>query len=184
MSVLDAPTIYDETLYGEPLELPILAGSLNTEGDIWTVGEWVIVVPKPVVHRAPDVQRMIADVRASTRWSARQLARILGTSHTTVLNAEAGRPLMEARTGDLRRRVGEVHDVVERVFVLAGEDPRATARVMGTAPRGGRSAVDSLRDRNPGGAYLSAIDVLRPRPAGLLVGDRPRREGATAPLHD
>jgi hypothetical protein len=184
MTTLDAPTIYDEALYGEPLELPMLPRTLNTNGDMWTVGEWSIVVPATVALRAPDVQRMIADIRAWTRWSSRQLARILGTSHTTVLSAEAGRPLMEARTGDLRHRAGGVHDVVERVFLLTGRDPAATARTLATSPPGGPSAADSLRDGNPERAYLSAIDVLRPRRTGLLVGDRPRREGATSALHD
>jgi len=184
MSALAAPTIYDDALYGEPLDLPMLHRVLNTDGDIWTVEDWLIVVPPPVAHRAPDVQRMIGDIRAWTRWSSRQLARMLGTSHTTVLNAEAGRPLMEARTGDLRRRTGDVHDVVERVFLLADRDPAATARILGATARDGRSPADALQQGRPEQAYLAAIDVLRPRPTGLLVGDRPRRDGATVPLHD
>ena len=181
---VETPTIYEEALYGEPLDLPVLRQTIHTDRALWTVGEWVIDVPAPVVHRAPDVQRMIRDLRVWTQWSSRQLASVLRTSHTTVLNAEAGRPLMQARTGDLRRRVGAAHDVVERVFVLAGCDPAATARILGTAPRGAPSAVDALWARNPERAYLSAVDVLRPRPKGLLVGNRPRREGATAALHD
>ena len=42
-----------------------------------------------------------------------------------------------------------------------------------------------LRDGNPAAAYLAAIDSLRPpRLPGLLTGDRPKGDGATAPLHD
>ena len=184
MTVMDAPTIYDEALYGEPIDVPMFRAAINTEGEIWTLGEWEISIPKPDVHRAPDVQRMISDVRGWTGWSSRKLAGILGTSHTTVLNVESGRPLMEARTGDLRRRVGEVHGVVERVFALADRDPGQTARVLETAAGGRAAAVEALHERNPDRAYLSALDVLRPRPAGMLVGDRPRREGGTAALHD
>jgi uncharacterized protein (DUF2336 family) len=33
-------------------------------------------------------------------------------------------------------------------------------------------------------AYLAVIDSFRPRPSGLLTGDRPRRDGATVPLHE
>ncbi len=179
-----APTIYDEALYGEPLGVPVVTTTIHTGTILWTVGDWAIDLPAPTVHRAPDVQRMIRDLRARTQWSSRQLATVLGTSHTTILNAEAGRPLMQARTGDLRRRVGAAHDVVERVFILAGSDPVETARILDTARRGGPSAVDALRERNAERAYLSAIDVLRPRPTGLLVGDRPRRGGATTALHD
>ncbi len=117
-------------------------------------------------------------------WSSRQLARVLGTSHTTVLNAEAGRPLLALRSGDLRRRVGEVHDVVERVHLLAERDAGATSRLLATAPSRGQSAVDALRAGRPETSYLAAIDALTPRPTGMLTGSRPRRSGATVALHD
>ncbi|MGO9790872.1 MAG: hypothetical protein ACLP8S_15660 [Solirubrobacteraceae bacterium] len=101
-----------------------------------------------------------------------------------VLNAEAGRPLLALRSGDLRRRVGEVHDVVERDHLLAEQDPGATSRLLAAAPSRGQSAVDALCAGRPETAYLAAIDALRPRPTGMLTGSRPRRSGATAALHD
>ncbi|MGI8429975.1 MAG: hypothetical protein ACR2OB_11895 [Solirubrobacteraceae bacterium] len=183
-ATLERRTIYDEALLGEPLGLPVRHRTLDTNRPFWIVGDWFLVLPTTVVRRAPDVQRMISEVRASTGWSSRQLARVLGTSHTTVLNAEAGRPLLALRSGDLRRRVGEVHDVVERVHVLAQRDADATSRLLATAPRRGQSAVDALRAGRPQKAYLAAIDALTPRPNGMLTGGRPRRPGATAALHD
>lgn len=185
-AVLDRATgIYAEAYYGEPIGLPVLQKVLNTESPFWTLGDWKLVLPKALVRRAPDVQRMIGEVRGWTGWSARQLATVLGTSHTTVLNAEAGRPLIAVRSGDLRRRVGDVHDLVHRVYLLAGRDASATSHVLGTAPERGHggSPLDALAAGYPDRAYLAAIDVLRPRPSGLLTGSRPRRSGATVALH-
>ena len=142
------------------------------------------MLPTIPARRCPDVQRTISDIRAWTNWSSRQFAAVLGTSHTTVLNAEAGRPLSALRSGDLRRRIGEVHDVVERVHLLAERDAGATSQLLATAPCEGQSAVDALRAGRPETAYLAAIDALRPRPIGMLTGSRPRRPGATVALHD
>ncbi len=184
MITLERPSIYDEALHGEPLGLPVQARPLNTDHAFWTLGEWIVVLPVTVIHRAPDVQRMITEIRAWTGWSARQLATVLDTSHTTVLSAESGRPLIEVRSGDLRRRVTSAHDLVRRVFLLSGRDPQTTAHVLGTAPADGVSPVGALRAGNSEQAYIAAIDALRPRPTGMLRGDRPRRSGATAALHE
>jgi len=178
--------IYADAYFGEPLGLPVRQRTLNTERSFWTVGDWTLILPRAVVRRAPEVQRMMVEVRGWTGWSARQLAAVLGTSHTTVLNAEAGRPLIAVRSGDLRRRVGDLHDLVQRVHLLANREPSTTADVLATTPAAGRSGspLDALAAGYPDRAYLAAIDVLRPRPNGLLTGSRPRRSGATAALHD
>jgi hypothetical protein len=184
MSVLDMPNIYDATLYGEPLRLPVRQVTLNTDDPFWTIGEWRLVLPKLIVHRAPDVQQMLGDIEAWTGWSKRHLAGVLGTSHTTVRNAAAGRPLLAARSGDLRRRVTNTHNLVSRVYVLAGRNAQETARIL-EAPQGDNPpAIEALSASNYDRAYLAALDVLRPRPTGMLLGNRPRRGGATTPLHD
>jgi hypothetical protein len=135
MSVLDMSNIYDATFYGEPLSLPVRRATLNTDRLFWTVGDWMLVLPKTIVRRAPDVQQMLGDIEAWTGWSKRQLAGVLGTSHTTVRNAAAGRPLLAARSGDLRRRVTNTHNLVGRVYVVAGRDAQETARIL-EAPQG------------------------------------------------
>ena len=184
MITLERPTIYDEALHGEPLGLSVRQKALNTDHQFWTLGEWKIVLPVTAVQRAPDVQRMITEMRAWTGWSKRQLATVLGTSHTTIVNAEGGRPLLEVRSGDLRRRVPGAHDLIRRVFLLAGRDAQTTAHVLETAPTNGVSPIDALHTGNSEQAYLAAIDALGPRSAGMLVGGRPRRSGATAALHE
>jgi transcriptional regulator with XRE-family HTH domain len=151
----------------------------------WTIGHWPIAAPAVASHSVPRLQRVIKEIRERTRWSSRDLAKIVGSSHTTILNAENGRPLVSGHSGDLRQRLGEVHDLIERVYVLVDCDPERTATVLATAATGRRSAVEELRATgDPGRAYLAALDTIRPRRTGLLVGDRPRRDGPTTALHD
>ena len=180
-----APSLYSEAFSGEPLPGPVERPILDTARVIWSVLGYTIQVPLTVPVRAPAERQMITDIRAWTGWSQRRLAEILDTSHTTVRRAEAGRTLMEARSGDLRRRLESTHAVIQRVFLLAGQDPEQTGRLLETVPADGSStAVDALRCHNPERAYLAAVDLLRPRPTGMLLGNRPRQGGATTPLHD
>jgi hypothetical protein len=92
---------------------------------------------------------------------------------------------VSGHSGDLRQRLVEAHDLIERVYVLVDRDHERTATVLATAATGRRSAVEELlATGDPGQAYLAALDAIRPRRTGLLVGDRPRRDGPTTALHD
>jgi hypothetical protein len=185
MTVIEAPALYEAAVRGEPLQRAVVADPLSTASTFWTIGDWPIAVPPPVPHAIPRLQRVIGDIRDWTGWSARRLAEVVGSSHTTILNAENGRPLVSGHSGDLRQRLVEVHDVVERVYVLAGRDPRQTETVLSSAPANGRSALEELiASGDAGRAYIAALDVVRPRRAGLIVGDRPRRDGQTTALHE
>jgi transcriptional regulator with XRE-family HTH domain len=185
MTVAEAPALYEAAIRGEPLQRAIFPEPLNTAGTFWTLGDWAITVPPPVPHAIPRLQRVIREIRDRTGWSARRLADITGSTHTTILNAESGRPLVSGHSGDLRQRLLDVHDVVERVYLLAGRDPRQTEAILATAPSNRRSAVDELMSSGDAGrAYIAALDVVRPRRPGLIVGDRPRRDGRTTALHE
>lgn len=184
MVTLDSPTVYEQAIYGEPLGRAVPDPLLDTSDRLWRIGDWPILVPVPEVRFAPEVQRAVVELRAWTGWSARRLADVLGTSHTTVLGIETGRQLVDGHSGDLDRRILDTYDVVHRVFLLAGQDSAASDRVLRSAGRDGRAAADDLRDQQPARAYLRAVDALRPRATGLLAGSRPRRDGATAALHE
>ena len=177
-------TIYEQSYYGEPLVQSVQQQPLRMHRGWLIVGEWPIELPAVDVRPAPDIVRMAAQIREWTGWSSRRLAGILGTSHTTVRGIESGRSLVPGHSGDLRRRLGQLHDVVARVFLLAGRDAARTAWTLEAAPPNGVPAIEWLREGQSAKAYLSAIDVLRPRSDGLIVGRRPRRDGATAPLHE
>ncbi len=179
-----ARDIYDEALRGEPLELAVFPPALNTHSSLWTLGDWRIVLPAPDLHPAPSTQQLVRQVRQWTRWSTRQLAEVLDTSHTTIRAIENGRTLVGGHSGALRHRLADAHEVVERIFVLANRDAERVAAILDSAPPGKRSAVEDLRAGEPARAYLAALDALRPRRPGLIVGDRPRLGGATAALHD
>jgi hypothetical protein len=187
--------IYDRTLRGEPIYQPVTPTRMGRstrppllraiQNGLWLVGDWLVGIPTPVVRPAPHVQVMSRELRQWTGWSARQLADVLGTSHTTVLAVEDGRPLLAGRSGDLSRRLDEVHTVVSRIHVLTNGEATRTAYVLSTPPARGLSASEHLKRRAPGRAYVAALDVLQPPAEGLVVGSRPARPGrATAPLHD
>lgn len=179
-----SPTVYDEALFGEPLVRRVRPQVLKARSGFWIVGDWSFEFPKLPIRPAPDIQQMAIQIRDQTGWSARRLAEVLATSHTTVLQIENGRPLIQGHSGDLRRRLADAHDLVVRVFLMADREPQRTSRLIETPLPDGESPLDHLRRGDLSRAYLSAIDVLRPRTPGLLVGNRPRRDGAAAPLHD
>ncbi len=185
MTVIEVPVLYEEAFRGEPLQRTVFPEPLRTHDSIWTIGDWPISVPAVVSHAVPWLQRIIQEIRERTGWSARRLAEVVGSTHTTISKAENGRPLMSGHSGDLRQRLIEAHDLIERVYVLVGRDPEKTGTILATAPTGRRSAVEELRETGDlGRAYLAALDTIRPRPTGLLVGDRPRPDGPTTALHD
>lgn len=142
------------------------------------------MIPNQDTSSAPEVSRLVSEIRNRTGWSARRLAEIVGTSHTTIFRIENGSRLVPGHSGELRRRLSEVGEVIARVYVIADRDQETTSRLLDEATPSGQSAVEFLQEDQPARAYLSAIDVARPRPPGLLVGTRPRRAGATAPLHE
>jgi transcriptional regulator with XRE-family HTH domain len=183
-----APTIYQRAFSGDPLPRIVRdRPPLKTvvEGVwLWTVGDWGIWMPVPQLSPAPAALRFVSEIRERTGWSARRLAEIVGTTHPTIRRIETGGRLVSGHSGELRRRLTQTHDLVGRIYIIAGRDPAATAQLLEETPDSGRSAVDLLRSNEPARAYLAAIDVARPRPPGLLVGTRPRRDGATAPLHE
>lgn len=179
------PTLYSEAWAGEPLPRPVQRPVLNTARAIWSLLDYAIQIPLSIPARTPSYGQMVRDIKLWTSWSQRHLADVLDTTHTTLRRAEAGGALMEARSGDLRHRIEAAHAVIERVFLLADRDPVQTARLLEAAPAtGAPTAVAALRAGDPDRAYLAALDVRRPRPAGLLVSSRPRQGGAIVPLHD
>lgn len=185
MTIVEAPALYEAAFRGEPLQRTVFPPPLNTHDTFWTIGYWPIGVPAVVSPAVPRLQRVIREMRERTGWSARRLAEIVGSSHTTIINAENGRPLVSGHSGDLRQRLVEAHDLVERVYILVERDPERTAAILATASTGRRSAVEELRETgDPGRAYLAALDAIRPRRTGLLVGNRPRRDGPTTALHE
>lgn len=161
------------------------SGGLHRRLELDVFQPW-IDVPEYRPVRAPQAQWLVHDVKAATRWSARFIATLLGTTHPTIAALLDGRAAGGRHLPELHARLREIHDVVTRVHAIAGHDPEETVRLLTTAPVGAVPAVDLLRSRNPASAYLAVVDVARPpRSGGLMTGLFPVRGGeATAALED
>jgi hypothetical protein len=141
---------------------------------------WVFPAPQRPSH-VLDPQRLALELHDWTGWSDRTLAQVLGTSHPTVRALLEGRGATTSRTAAVRARLRAVHEVVGRVYALAGGSASATRWVLSELPLGRtRRSVDYLSAGDMPAAYLAAMDLLRPvtRDAGeLLSADWPIRAG-------
>lgn len=181
---MPTPTLYETAFRGEPMLCAVEQPHIDTRASIWRVGGWAVDVPPCPPQPVPEAARLITLIRDRTDWSARKIAGILGVSHSTVRRFANGQRPDPAHSGDVAARLRATYDVVDRVYLLFGRDHVATARLLGTELPGRLSPEAELQAGNFADAYLAAIDAIRPREQGILVGDRPRRDGATAALHD
>lgn len=146
--------------------------------DLWAT------IPPRAVQASPHAQRLAHELLVWTGWSHRKLAGALGTSHPTVAALERGEST--GKFGGLFDRIRDAHAVVERVHLLANRNATETDRLLSTAGGAGRSATDFLRTGRPADAYLTALDVARPRRSGgMMTGLWPAPVGnATVDLGD
>ncbi len=183
MTVLDR-TIFDHAMFGAPVSAPVAPSPAALDD----LRSWWVRLPPVLPTKAPDTQLLTREIRRWTSWTTRATAAALRTSHTTVQAIEAGRPLVTARSGELRRRLYELHNLVSRLYLLAGRDPIRTGDLLASLDEAGGSPLSYLQAGAPAKAYLAAIDAVKPRQrraSGLIVGDRPATPGtATSPLID
>ncbi len=177
-------TTYDQALYGEPLLVALRRRLFNTQKAIWTLGDWGIDLPALAPRSAPETQRAVSDLKAWTGWSSRQLAGVLGTTHTTIGRLEAGGELVPGHSGELRQRLLVAHDTVARISALANHDPVIVRDALEFESQAAGSAKSALTEGQPSVALLRALDRLRPRPAGLITGVGSRSSSATTALHE
>jgi len=137
--------------------------------------------PLPEMPSAPRLQAMVQQVLASTGWSTRDVAALVGVSHTTIQHWNAGRLPRSLRRSNVAafEVLDGIHRVLQRLQTLAGSDQARLGSLLRAVPAGGAgSPYVLLQHRDFAGAYLAALDLLRPsRPEGLLVGSRPARSG-------
>jgi hypothetical protein len=184
LTTVDVSRYYNEALEGGLLERVVPSETLDTTTPFWILGSWKLTIPTSLPEPFQGVKQVVIELQRWTGWSARRLAVVLGTSHTTIRAIADGRPVVEGHSGDLRRRLIETHGVVERIYLLAGCDPDKVKDLLDTPPLGQKTAAAELQSGDFSRAYLVAIDILRPRKPGLIVGDRPKHDGAVVPLHE
>lgn len=133
--------------------------------------------PAEPVSRLP---RLLRDSRAATGWSQREIAEVLGTSHTTIRRLEAdGKVSIKSR--DIAAKVPYLHAVLLRVARAAGS-PTALATALVT-PVGETTAATFLREGKWTRALTTALDAVRgPRPELLGAPPGPLPYDATREL--
>lgn len=132
-----------------------------------------IVLPEEPADPASPMPRIVRETRELTGWAQRDLASLLGTSHTTVRRLEIdGR--VTARTRDIAARAAELHAVVVRLARAAGGSEGLAVALGQTV--GGTTPLDLLREGQWSRAYTAALDAVHgPRPAMLGASRRPVR---------
>ncbi len=132
-----------------------------------------IVLPDETADPVSPLPGLIRETRSLTGWAQRDLAQVLGTSHTTVRRLETdGR--VTARSRDVAARAAELHAVLIRLGRIAGST-EALVVALGRTVRG-TTPLELLRAGEWSRAYTSALDVLHgPRPAMLGAAKTPLR---------
>jgi hypothetical protein len=146
-------------------------GPLRREA-ISSFTSWVLL-PEPERGVQAPIAEKISEILDMTGWSQRELASILLTSHTTVRKLLAGGEV-SARSISVASRVGPVHDLISRLYVVARRDSAHLAIAMRTSVDGRRSSVDLLAGGDDNAAYATALRALRGQQRETL-GRHPKR---------
>jgi hypothetical protein len=138
--------------------------------------------PRPAAgaRPTPRLPRSLRNVRAWTGWSNRELAEAIGSTHPTVDAVLQGRATLARQPAQVER-IFALHALLERLRVVVDGDRAELTRAVRTASDGRPSALAILEEGELPGAYLAALDVLRPpRTVGMMQGRYPRRPGDAA----
>jgi hypothetical protein len=140
---------------------------------------WPYTFPVPHKREALDLKDMAEEILQLTRWSNRQFASALGTTHPTVraiLQGQAEGPIW--RNSEYRLYLRQMHAVISRISILVGSDRTRLRSILAQTTSSG-SSLEHMTAGRFNDAYLAAVDALRPasRPGRLLNGNYPRRPG-------
>lgn len=125
---------------------------------------------------------LLRQVNELTGWSFRDIAEVVGTSHTTVGKLANG-SVPTSRSADAAERIEPMLDVLTRVSRLVAPG-RDLAAVLEEPTADGETPLEVLRSGDWSRALLAAMDVINgPRPAGPRLRPGVRRERATRELH-
>lgn len=124
-------------------------------------------VLEPQYEPPAPVQALVRAITEWTNWSHVELARLLNSTNSRVQELEDGLPI--PRNDELAERLHEMHEVVERVFLVAGGDTTRASHLLESKPDSRPSAVELLSEGRPSEAYLAALEVHRPRRKGPMM---------------
>jgi transcriptional regulator with XRE-family HTH domain len=125
---------------------------------------------------------LLRQVNELTGWSFRDIAEVVGTSHTTIGKLANG-AVPTSRSADAAERIEPILDVITRISRLVAPGSELAA-VLEQPAAGGETPREVLRSGEWSRALLSAMDVINgPRPARPQLRLGMRRERATRELH-
>ena len=136
-----------------------------------------IVLPPTTPRTAPKLQEALSELYSWTGWSMRELASAIGSTHPTIDSVLRGESNL-ARQPLQATHLFQLHDLVQRLQVVSHGDKAEIGRALRTPGSIGVTALDTLRSTGVAGAYIQALDVIRPpRSGGMMKSRFPRRPG-------
>lgn len=132
-----------------------------------------IELPETPAAAPTRLSEQLRESREATGWSLRDLADVLGTTHTTVRRLEI-MGTASARSRETAARAAQLHGVLVRLARIAPDAPTLATALATYAD--GTTAREHLRSGDWSRAFTAALDVIRgPRPAmlGVVPGGRP-----------
>lgn len=129
---------------------------------------WV-VLPKRVDTASSALSGLVRRCRELTGWSGRELAQVLGTSHTTVRMFESeGRAT--ARSRSVAAKLNPLLGVLSRLDRVAG-NRSDLALALSTPNDRGVTAMDLLSEQAWAKAFVTGLDVLKGPRQEMLAPD-------------
>jgi hypothetical protein len=123
----------------------------------------------------------VRDIQTWTGWSDRRIASVIGSTHPTVSRLRTEGASARVRNRKYRTQLERVHQVISRIYTLAGSD-QAVTRAALEGLDGEVSAADLLESGQFGDAYIRATRRLVPQ--NRIRSRRMPRSGRTVSLED
>lgn len=170
MFVIDGTVVHSIPSVGTLL--PQKSADVSASQDIFA--PWVKLVSSPP-RETPPIVRAVQRLVALTGMSNRRLATLLTTTHPTVASVLQGNE--PDRLPRLAATATSLLNVMEKIFIVCGRDPRRVQAAMRFPAGGDATVADLLRDGKYGQAYLAVIDANQaPRRLGQLAQARSVRK--------
>ena len=130
----------------------------------------------------PQISALVREILDLTQWSHRRFAQVLEVTHPTVTAMLRGESGVLLRSPAKQGLLADLHQLVLRVAPLAARKGYDLGEVLERSPSGDElSALDLLRSREFGRAYVTAMDVITPRQATkFMTGSYPARAGRSS----
>ncbi|WP_328446066.1 hypothetical protein [Amycolatopsis sp. NBC_00438] len=140
-----------------------------------TFSDWLRPVHEHYqISGSESVAEMLNEIIVLTGWSHRRVASLFGTSHPTIASVLRGHA--PNRVSGLEDAISDTFDLVRKLAEICGRDKDWLSKILLVKGEEGYSPLDLINSGDHAGAYLTALDFLRPQQAeeSLVVSDMKR----------